>query len=410
MRILCSLDMQNLRKRFRNCCLRTISCQTRIHPWIFIWHWLPSETHITALEVKCKQLRKCPSWQDKRHPLWNSLHDGPALPSQLNTWIKQNRCKIENFEKSTLPYFSQLHWCGKGSKQHAGDHRFCSMAGRDSPSSKETICEMMVMMSALIHHFSHSLFDEQKLDSKSRELEKIQPRGWLWARVWALMVFLDPILSLPHFPCRGPIQRTICDSCAASIRALASDSWSKVHSISSPRGPWVEPTSHAAESILKSQHCTDWNPNCGIRITETNFLPIGASAWTLRHERQEEPWSSIVHIIMTDLSETLIIQRISFVAWWNPIQWNQWEQSARNETVRTWKFSHRQNNDWFQCRNGKSGGIISFQYEIKSLGNRSEAIRTGGESWTDFLCFISTGLLLLSLVFQLRIWQSIVVS
>jgi hypothetical protein len=69
MRILCSMDIENVRKTFRNCCLRAISSQTRIGLWIFISHWLPFETYITALELKCKQFPKCPYSTLIEHPV-----------------------------------------------------------------------------------------------------------------------------------------------------------------------------------------------------------------------------------------------------------------------------------------------------------------------------------------------------
>jgi hypothetical protein len=61
MRTLCfmHMEMENVRKTCRDCCLRTISSQERIGLWIFIQHRLPNETYITALRLKCKQLPKC---------------------------------------------------------------------------------------------------------------------------------------------------------------------------------------------------------------------------------------------------------------------------------------------------------------------------------------------------------------
>jgi hypothetical protein len=40
--------------------LQAISSQTRIDLCIFICHWLPRETHMAALDLKCKPLPKCP--------------------------------------------------------------------------------------------------------------------------------------------------------------------------------------------------------------------------------------------------------------------------------------------------------------------------------------------------------------
>jgi hypothetical protein len=58
MRTLCSMDIENAGKTFRNWDLRALSFQTRIGMGIFISHWLRPETCITALELKSKQFPK----------------------------------------------------------------------------------------------------------------------------------------------------------------------------------------------------------------------------------------------------------------------------------------------------------------------------------------------------------------
>jgi hypothetical protein len=42
---------------------------TRIDLWIFTWHWRPSETHMTALTLKCKPLPKSPF----KNLIWRSV-------------------------------------------------------------------------------------------------------------------------------------------------------------------------------------------------------------------------------------------------------------------------------------------------------------------------------------------------
>jgi hypothetical protein len=82
MRTLCFMDLENVGKAFRNCCLRASSGQTRIGLWIFICHWLPPETDTTALELKCKPLSTSPDYTRIGHP--------PLLP-QSNRWsVKTN--------------------------------------------------------------------------------------------------------------------------------------------------------------------------------------------------------------------------------------------------------------------------------------------------------------------------------